>query len=189
MFQTLGCLPAAGETPAFSGKEHLSRPSAAAVNVHAKHARMHACAHTRARTLMHACNTFTHTPTRMCAHTHARVHAFSCTHPHMHAHARTHACTHTHTHTHTHTCTHTDTPRLRKELYATIFPRALWPPVVSSNLIFMNQVTKPTSYQAGERKQMLFQPGSVELSSLSLWLNLFCLHQGTAPCKKNKNYY
>lgn len=90
----------------------------------------------------------------------------------------------THVHAHTHARTHRHT-QLREELYATIFPGALWLPVVFSNLIFMNQVTKPTSNQAGERKQMLFQAGGVEPSSLSLWLNLW-LDQGTAPCK---NYY
>lgn len=52
-----------------------------------------------------------------------------------------------------------------------MFPGALWLPVVLRSLIYMNQVTKPTSNQAGERKQMLFQPGSIEPSSLSLWLN------------------
>ena len=35
----------------------------------------------------------------------------------------------------------------------------------------MNQVTEPTSRRAGGRKQMLFPPGRIELSSLSLWLN------------------
>lgn len=75
---------------------------------------------------------------------------------------RVHARAHTHT-------------QLRKDLYAIVFLGALWPPVVFRNLIFMNQVTKPTSNQAGERKQMLFQPGGVELSSLSLWLNPACI--------------
>lgn len=55
--------------------------------------------------------------------------------------------------------------------------------VVFSKLIFMNQVTKPTSNRAGERKQVLFQPGRIELSSFSL-LNP-CLRQGTAPYKKS----
>ena len=53
-------------------------------------------------------------------------------------------------------------------------------------LICMNQVTKPTSRRAGERKQMLFLPGRIELSSLSLWLNSASLKAQTLVKKKKK---
>ena len=76
--------------------------------------------------------------------------------------------------------THIHVP-LRKEPHTLLLPGASRPPPVCSKLICMNQVTKPTSRPAGERKQMLSPPGRIELSSLSLWLNS-CLSQGTSPC-------
>ena len=83
-----------------------------------------------------------------------------------------HMCVHAHIHVHT----HTEGP------HTITFPGALWPTIVSSSLIFLNQVTELTSGQAGERKQMLARPGRSELGHLSWWVNL-PLRQDAAPCK------
>ena len=87
--------------------------------------------------------------------------------------------THANTHIHAH---------LRKELHHSVS----WSCVSSfcfRKLICMNQVTKPTSRRAGERKQMLFPPGRIELGSLSLWLNSASLKaQPLVKKKRKKNH-